>query len=462
MITPARRMADFDEAAAAPGSREHLRLQEHCLGTYSPIRILVTPSGFPSMRHPTSAATGFRHLALCVFGIALCVVLTGCGSLPRNAAPPQKTLLAQIPGMPHIRAWAGKPDPTVEGDLALSFQQESQKDFPRAADGSVRYAHLALSGGGASGAFGSGFLNGWTAAGTRPVFKIVTGVSTGALMAPFAFLGPDHDDALRQFYTTTRTRDIFLLSSTFGLLRQLLSGEALADTRPLQALIAQHVDEELLRRVAEAHHRGRRLYIGTTDIDVPRFVVWNMGLIAGSGHPEALELFRKVMLASASIPVAFPPVMFEVEFTPGGPRFDEMHVDGGVGARVFLNGGLFRGSVVRERGGLGGVGKEDIFVIHNGQLIPMPDPVPRALPAIAVRVIDASGRTAALGDLFRIYGYAQQEQANFQWVTIPNDVAMDGGDEAFDPMKMQMLYDVGYRMARTGGAWATAPPGQQP
>ena len=248
------------------------------------------------------------------------------------------------------------------------------------------------------------------------MFKIVTGVSTGALMAPFAFLGPDYDDALRQFYTTTRTRDIFTLGS---LLWQLLAGEALADTRPLQALIAQHVDAELLRRVAEAHQRGRRLYIGTADLDVPRFVVWNMGLIASSGHPDALDLFRKVMLASASIPVAFPPVLFDVELTPGGPRYDEMHVDGGVGARVFLNGGVFRGSVIRERGGQGGLGREDIFVIHNGQLMPMPEPIDARCAAIAVRVDRCVGAGRRLGDLLRIYGYAQREQAGFQWVTIP-------------------------------------------
>jgi predicted acylesterase/phospholipase RssA len=405
-------------------------------------------------RAPTALARQVRLVAASGVLAALCA----CGSLPRNPAPPQTVLEARIPDMPEVRAWAGQTSAKLEQDLALSFAQESEKDFPRLADGTVRYSHLALSGGGASGAFGAGYLNGWTRAGTRPVFKIVTGVSTGALMAPFAFLGPDYDDALRTFYTTTRSRDIFVLGSV---LWQLLAGEALAETRPLQALIERHIDAELLRRVADAHQRGRRLYIGTTDLDVPRFVVWNMGLIATSGSPDALELFRKVMLASASIPVAFPPVLFDVELAPGGPRYDELHVDGGVGARVFLNAGVVRGSVIRERGGHGGKGQEDIFVIHNGQLIPKPDPVRRSLAAIAFRVIDASGRTAATGDLFRIYSYAQREQASFQWITIPNDVSMDS-DEVFDPVKMRSLYDLGYRLARKGGgAWATLPPGQQ-
>ena len=222
--------------------------------------------------------------------------------------------MPSVPGMPGIRAWAGRPSALMDDDLALSFAQESRDDFPPMPDGTVRYAHLPLSGGGASGAFGSGFLNGWTSTGTRPLFKIVTGVSTGALMAPFAFVGVDYDDALRQFYTTTSTRDIFVIRA---ILWQLLAGEALADTAPLQAIIARHVDETLLQRVAEAHRMGRRLYIGTRDLDLGRFVVWNMGLIATSGRPDALALLRQVMLASASIPVALPPVPFELELQPG-------------------------------------------------------------------------------------------------------------------------------------------------
>jgi predicted patatin/cPLA2 family phospholipase len=401
---------------------------------------------------PRSLPRALLHLGI----VCLCALLGACGNLPRNAVPVQQELGASIPGMPNIRAWAYQSSAMMEEDLAQSFAQETKADFPPDADGQVTYPHLALSGGGASGAFGAGLLNGWSSTGKRPVFKVVTGVSTGALMAPFAILGPDHDDALRMFYTTTRTTDIFKLGSV---LWQLIAGEALADTRPLQSLIAQHVDATLLQRVADAHRQGRRLYIGTVDLDVPRFVVWNMGLIATSGRPEALDLFRKVMLASASIPVAFPPVFFDVELHPDGPRYDEMHVDGGVGARVFLNGGVYRGSLFRERGGHGGSGRENIFVIHNGQLIPKPDPVNRSLAAIAVRVIDASGRAAALGDLLRIYSYAQREDADFQWVTIPDYVDVSQ-EESFDPAMMRKLYDVGFRMAIAGTYWNSEPPGQ--
>jgi hypothetical protein len=256
------------------------------------------------LRAPRAAVAWPLRLVVLV---ALCLGLAACGALPRNATPAQSALDGTVPNFPDVRGWVGQTSSILEQDLVRSFAQESPQDFPTDASGTVRYAHLALSGGGANGAFGAGFLNGWTATGTRPVFKIVTGVSTGALMAPFAFIGPPYDEALRDFYTTVRSQDIFVLRSTFGLLWQLIAGEALADTLPLQAKIARHVDAPLLQRVAEAHQRGRRLYIGTANLDAPRFVVWNMGLIASSGRPDALALFRKVMLASASIPVAFAP-----------------------------------------------------------------------------------------------------------------------------------------------------------
>jgi predicted acylesterase/phospholipase RssA len=391
---------------------------------------------------------------------ALAVVLvaaaaTGCGTLPRNPVPADLAPVAAIPGMPGVRAWAGRPDAAMERDLEASFAQESASDFPPGPDGVVTYPHLALSGGGANGAFGAGFLNGWTRHGTRPTFKIVTGVSTGALMAPFAFLGPQYDDALCEFYTTTRTRDVFLAGSALDLLTRLLTADSLADTGPLAALIARHVDKRLLRAVAEAHARGRRLYVGTVDLDAQQFVVWNLGLIASSDHPDALYLFRKAMLASASIPIAFPPVLFAVE--AGGARYDELHVDGAVAARVFMNGGVFRPAILRTRAGRG-VGRESTFIIHNGQLVARPSPTPRSIPGIAGRVIEATGRSAVIGDLFRIYALSLREQGEFHWTTMPQGVELQGA-EVFDPEKMAELYALGYAAAKAGPAWFTRPPG---
>lgn len=340
----------------------------------------------------------------------------------------------------------------MTSDLARSFEQESPDDFPLGADGVVHYSHLALSGGGPNGAFGAGYLEGWTQTGTRPVFKIVTGVSTGALIAPFAFLGPAYDRELREFYTTISTRHIFRMLS---ILPQLLGGEAFADTTPLKTLIAQNVTDVLLREVAAAHARGRRLYVGTVDLDSQRFVVWNMGLIAASGRPEALQLFQDVLLASSSVPVAFPPIFFNVE--AAGRYYDEMHVDGSVGTRVFYSGGVFDFVAAREKTGRGR-GREDIFIIHNGQLPAVPEATPRAVRSIALRTFDTAGKSAVIGDLFRIYATAQRAQAGYHWITIPEDFDMTGS-EVFDPVKMRALYDLGHASALSGQLWSTEPPG---
>ena len=279
-------------------------------------------------------------------------------------------------------------------------------------------------------------------------------------MAPFALLGPPYDGALRDFYTTTSSRDIFIVGSLLNLATRVLTGDALLDTSPLAALIAQHVDADLLREVGEAHQHGQRLYIGTVDLDALDFVVWNMGLIALSGRPESLDLFRQVMLASASIPIAFPPVFFDVE--SDGRRYDELHVDGGVGARVFYSGGLFRPSIVRQRGGHGvEEGREDIFVIHNGQIRPPAQPTRRTVVGITTRVLDASSRSAVIGALHRIYAAALTEQASFHWVTIPEGITI-AGEETFDPVAMRALYDVGYRSAVAGAHGQRARPGSWP
>jgi predicted acylesterase/phospholipase RssA len=383
------------------------------------------------------------------------LILGGCAGLARNPVPLADGARATVPGMPEVRAWAAEPSEAMERDFELSFAQERPGTFVRRADGRTVYPQLALSGGGPNGAFGAGFLKGWTDSGQRPVFKIVTGVSTGALMAPFAFLGSTFDERIEHFYTTTATRDVF--SMPRSLLLQALRGEAVADSAPLAALIASDLDMALLQQIAAAHAQGRRLYIGTVDLDAQRFVVWNMGLIARAGTPQALRLFRDVVLASASVPLAVQPVFFEVDVD--GRRYDEMHVDGAVGARVFYNGGLFRTSVVRQRA-IRQHAYEDIYIIHNGQLSPQAEHTDRGLRHIARRTLRALSLGATSGDLFRIYLQAGAEDAGFHWVTMPDGVEVRG-DELFDPAKMRELFALGYQMARRGPHWQTRPPGYE-
>ena len=217
----------------------------------------------------------------------------------------------------------------------------------------------------------------------------------------------------------------------------------------------QRIDADVLANVAKAHNEGRRLYIGTVDLDSQRLVVWNMGLIASSGSPKALDLFRKVMLASSSIPVAFPPVLLEVE--ADGRRYDEMHVDGAVGATVFYSAGVFNFEAA-QKGSPRGPGREDIYIIHNGQLGPVHGETRRTLASIAYRSIEAAAKSAVIGDLFRIYTSAVRSQSGFYWVTIPAEVSLES-QEMFDPVTMRRLFDFGLEKAQDNGIWINAPPG---
>ena len=271
------------------------------------------------------------------------VVLSGCG-LPRNPVPLARISDGRLAGFPGVRFW----DVQYKPDVKIDSSDPSDCSF------------LALSGGGSKGAFGAGFLNGWTDSGTRPEFKIVTGISTGALIAPLAFLGSEYDDELAQRYTTIRTRDILSVQGLLGFgILPVLFGESYASTEPLQNMIADMITAEVLNAIAGEHEKGRRLYIGTTNLDAQRVMIWDMGVIAGSGNPDALKLFRKVMLASASIPGAFPPVYFDVEID--GKKYDEMHVDGGVITGVFGYGATLFAEVQDNQ-------QCSVYVIKNGKL----------------------------------------------------------------------------------------------
>jgi predicted acylesterase/phospholipase RssA len=189
---------------------------------------------------------------------------------------------------------------------------------------------LAVSGGGENGAFGSGLLCGWSEHGTRPVFELVTGVSTGALTAPFAYLGSSYDPQLRTVYTELKSSGVFLKRG----LTAALFDDALSDNSPLFKTISGYLNEAMLAALANAYDDGRLLLIGTTDLDAQQPVIWNMGAIAKSGHPRALDTIRRILLASAAIPGAFPPTLFDVVLD--GKPYQELHVDGGAFAQAFL------------------------------------------------------------------------------------------------------------------------------
>jgi predicted acylesterase/phospholipase RssA len=309
-------------------------------------------------------------------------------------------------------------------------------------------SYLAISGGGDSGAFGAGLLTGWTAAGTRPTFKVVTGVSTGALIAPFAFLGSDHDWALRT-YTEISGRNIFRRRA----ITALFFSDALSDTGPMRRLIARMVTPEFLRAVGAEYEKGRLLLIGTTDLDARRPVIWNMTAIAASNDPEALELFRDILVASAAVPGAFPPVMIEVE--ADGRRYQEMHVDGGAAAQVFL----YPPSV--DVAALGPVRERRAYIIRNARLDPEWASVDRRALSIMRRAVSTLMQTQGEGDLFMMYATTQRDGVDYNLAYIPAEFDTPHTRE-FDPVYMNSLYEFAYRLGSTGNPWHKAPPNVPP
>src|SRR5262249_33828370 len=261
----------------------------------------------------SSSGAGGRAFA----AVAWALAIAGCAAPPRVPYTQQQQASAVMPGIPDARLWADDPA-IVTGRRSVVSRVKVQQPIV-----------LALSGGGPDGAFGAGLLTGWSARGSRPQFTIVTGASAGALIAPFAFLGSRYDDTLRNVFASGEMSN--LLQSD-GLAGRLWDGPG--KIAPLRDLIARHIDSDMLAAIAREHQAGRRLYVVTTNLDAQRTAIWDMGKIASSGDPGALDLFRNVLTASISIPGVFPPVLIDVE--AAGRRFAEMHVDGAVTTNVLI------------------------------------------------------------------------------------------------------------------------------
>ena len=308
---------------------------------------------------------------------------------------------------------------------------------------------LAVSGGGDNGAFGAGLLIGWTERGDRPEFKLVTGVSTGALIAPFAFLGPSYDGVLRHVYTEVDQSDIFKSRRIFTA----IFNDALADTTPLYELISQYVDDQMLAAIANEYRKGRLLLIGTTDLDAQRPIIWNIGAIATSGRPGALELFRKILLASAAIPAAFPPVLIDV--TVDGKPYQEMHVDGGAVAQTFLYPSTLTAGVNLRTGPL--ARERHAYVIRNGRLDPEWSSIDRRTLSIAGRAIDTMIHYSGQNDVYRLQTTTERDGVDFNLAYIGRDFTFEH-TEQFDPTYMRALFEYGRAQIKNGTAWKKSSP----
>lgn len=401
-----------------------------------------------SLLHDTRVSNWARALLLATI---LPIFVAACaGPVRLSAVPEDRTLDGVIPDIPNARFWVDKEMEPYIREAVQSAEREKAYLASIGQSGPLPPAYfLAVSGGGDNGAFGAGLLKGWTKHGDRPVFKAVTGVSTGALIAPMAFLGPEYDDALQEAYTAVTQKDIF---EARGMLAGLFS-DAMADTVPMTKLIERFVTPAFLDAIAAEYAKGRLLFVGTTNLDARRPIIWNMTAIAASKAPGAIELFRKILLASAAIPGAFPPVMIDIEID--GQKYQEMHVDGGAMAQVFLYPPSLK--LKEQAAAIGMVRDRHVYIIRNARLDPDWADVERRTFSIAGRAISSLIQTQGIGDLYRIYLATQRDGIGYNLAFIGPDFAVKH-DAEFDPVFMRALFDYGYDLAKQGYPWRKSPP----
>ncbi len=389
------------------------------------------------------------------FFVALAIFLlplSGCSSVDHRVRMPQtERHSATVLGLPNARFFVDDPA-AMSAEQAQALALEA-KSLGIKKGGALPTAYLlSLSGGGDNGAFGAGLLAGWTAHGDRPKFKLVTGVSTGALIAPFAFVGPDFDGPLTEVYTNLGPSRIF--EKRF-VATAALAQDALSDSTPLYQTISSYVDENMLARIAAEYEKGRLLLIQTTDLDAGRPVLWNIGAIAASGDSRALELTRKILLASASIPAAFPPVMFDVE--ANGRPYQEMHVDGGAVSQAFLVPPTLNTRAALAKSGYKRASVA-AYIIRNGKLKTEWNDVARFTLPIAGKAVSTLINYNGVGDLYRMYMVTRRTGASFNLAYVGDDFEAPHPED-FDQGYMRALYRYAYDQAARGYHWSPGPPG---
>lgn len=372
----------------------------------------------------------------------LAATVVGCG--PSATAGPFRRLLGRekLPSPPPDapRANRGTPPPTVPEDPpVVTAKAEEPVDLPPPRRPK---SILALSGGGSYGAFTVGVLNGWTRTNQRPEFDVVTGVSTGALIAPLAFLGPKYDADLKQAYTEITRRDVIPVRNVVTIPFR----DSLASSSGLRKLVEGKLTEDVIAAVAAEHRKGRRLYVATTNLDTRKQVVWDVGAIAAREGRDSRKLFIDVLVASAAVPALFPAVEIEVEV--GGTRVIERHVDGGVTSPVFVPQTVFESADAGAK----------LYVILAGKMYAEPLQVRPRL----VKVLTASGgalmASAARRCLANLYHVSRQHDVQFHSISLRQDFLIEESRIDFEPVAMSRLFVEGVQVGVAGPKWETQPP----
>jgi predicted patatin/cPLA2 family phospholipase len=385
-------------------------------------------------------------------GAAALLLVSGCGATledMRTPVPEPLVVSASVPGYSLIRFWGDDGTSVSKQYIATQAAQVLAAARIDQSINPLDRKFLVVSGGGSNGAFGAGLLAGWTVSGTRPQFDIVTGISTGSLIAPFAFLGSAYDRQLREVYTETTGKDIYKRKGLIGM----IGSESAADNTPLRNMVARYLNDGLISAIADEHAKGRRLLIGTTNIDAERPVIWDVGSIAASHEPNRKQLIRDILVASASIPAVFPPVRIKV--TADGRSYDEMHVDGGTSNQAFLFPSNFTAKNVDKL--IKRKPKRTVYIIRNGKVTPEWSAVKPRIAAIAGKSISSLIKTQGIGDLYRMYSNAQRDGMSFNAIWVPADFQLKE-KEPFDPIFMRSLFALGEEMGRSGIQWSKIPP----
>lgn len=380
-------------------------------------------------------------LRSCILAVLCCTLAACVSTSKRNPLSEENAGSTTFWGIPNARFWGDQVPPFFDTNLELLAGGQNRGN--EAVYGKEHH-YLAISGGGDDGAYGAGVLVGWTATGERPEFTFVTGVSTGAITAPFAFLGSKYDKVLHEIYTSFSTSD---LSGLRGPIKS-INGDGLASSKPMLELLQHYIDGELMKAIAQEFQRGRTLIVGTTNLDAGRPVSWNIGAIAASGHPRSLELIQRIILASMSVPVVFPPVYFKSEID--GVEYDEMHADGGIVNQVILYPlGIDWSQVVQT---LNVEGRPQLYVIRNARLRPTWMVVKPKLIGIARRSAYSMIRTQGNGDVYKLKWLAERDSLDFHLTSVPHE--FDGvSKKFFDPAYMKLLFECGYEDTKNGGSW---------
>jgi len=405
------------------------------------------------------AESGWR---LAIVGLAFCVI--GCKfisgperQLPLpSGATPEQVIDADDP--------AESVTPLRPDDLARVgklIQAERQKKVlegpPKPGETPPKkYNILACSGGAVYGAYSAGVLCGWSESGLspekggRPSFDVVTGISTGALIAPFAFLGPQYDATIRTMYTTLKTSDLYVNHRT---LRQIFA-ESFVDNTKFRERIAQTLTKEIIAEIAAEHEKGRRLYVGTTNLDTKRINLWDIGAMAKRATPDSDRLIRDVITASASIPGFFPPVKIQV--TIDGRSYEELHVDGAISRSLFFRSPYFNPSE-REAVGPDSLADSNLYILVAGKINPAPAAVKvRTLP-LALESTSMLLYSITRGDLYRMYTYCLLTGMNMRVAAIPDDEKVPAKSTEIDPVEATAMFESGFRYGKIGDITRTVP-----